>query len=287
MDSTNVILPEVTTITNVAMDHAEYLGDTLEAIAGEKAGIIKPGIPIMTAETTQKIVRIFRDRADEVGAPFHRMDPAREILTVEVGPRGTKLGLETETWGPLTLETPLVGLHQARNIALAVRSLELLPSAHKPGIDAVLSGVAAVRWPGRLQVEEAPEGVWVFDVAHNVAGVRALSTSVADLGLPEPLVLLVGIQGDKDWRSMLPPLFSITREAILTQPPSVPPERRWDPLQAARAVRDRPNLHIIPDFAEALVSARRVAGSGTVLVTGSHHTVGDGMSLLGIPPYGP
>jgi dihydrofolate synthase/folylpolyglutamate synthase len=196
-----------------------------------------------------------------------------------------RFGLETEAWGPLSLETSLVGRHQARNIALAVRSLELLPSALKPGLEAVRSGVAGVRWPGRLQVEETPEGTWVFDVAHNVAGVRALSASLGNLRLPEPLVLLVGIQGDKDWRSMLPPLFSMTREAILTQPPSVPPERRWDPLRAAHAVRDRPNLHIIPDFSEALAAARRVAAEGTVVVTGSHHTVGDGMSVLGIRPY--
>jgi dihydrofolate synthase/folylpolyglutamate synthase len=118
--------------------------------------------------------------------------------------------------------------------------------------------------------------------------VRVLSASVARLDLPEPLVLLVGIQGDKDWRSMLPPLFALTREAVLTQPPSVAPERRWDPLEAARTVRaPRPNLHILPDFGEAIAVARRAADTGTVLVTGSHHTVGDAMSALGILPYGP
>jgi folylpolyglutamate synthase/dihydropteroate synthase len=86
---------------------------------------------------------------------------------------------------------------------------------------------------------------------------------------------------------MLPPLFAMAKEAVLTQPPSVPPDRRWDPLEAAGAVKSRPNLHILPDFGEALDMARRVAGEGTVVVTGSHHTVGDAMNVLGILPYGP
>jgi dihydrofolate synthase/folylpolyglutamate synthase len=96
----------------------------------------------------------------------------------------------------------------------------------------------------------------------------------------------VGIQGDKDWRSMLPPLFGVAREAVLTQPPSVAPDRRWDPVGAAGAVKARPNLHILPDFQEAMETARRVAGSGTVVVTGSHHTVGDAMNTLELSPYG-
>jgi folylpolyglutamate synthase/dihydropteroate synthase len=85
---------------------------------------------------------------------------------------------------------------------------------------------------------------------------------------------------------MIPPLFAMAREAVLTQPPSVPPDRRWDPLEAAGSVKTRPNLHILPDFQEALDLARTVAGEGTVVVTGSHHTVGDGMNALGIKPYG-
>jgi dihydrofolate synthase/folylpolyglutamate synthase len=171
-------------------------------------------------------------------------------------------------------------------VALAARILELLPRGLRPDREAVLEGVAEVRWPGRLQILKDATGTWVFDVAHNVAGVRALTEALPLLGLPDPLVLLVGIQGDKDWRAMLPPLFSLTREAVLTQPPSVPPDRRWHPLEAAQAVESRPNLHILPDFGEAVAAARKAAGKGTVVVTGSHHTVGDAMNILKIPPYG-
>ena len=288
LDSTNVIVPEVTAITNVALDHGEYLGYTLESIAGEKAGIIKAGVPVVTGERDGALCEIFRSRARSLGAPFHPVNPAEEVRSLAVSADGNTFRMETGTWGVLELRTPLPGRHQAHNAALAVRALELLPDSLRPGRASVLRGVSGVRWPGRLQIYRGEGGTWVFDVAHNTAGVRALAASIPRLGLPEPLVLLVGIQGDKDWRSMLPPLFEMAREAVLTQPPSVPPGRRWDPLEAAGAVKARPkNLHILADFDEALGAARRAAGKGTVLVTGSHHTVGDAMNVLGILPYGP
>jgi dihydrofolate synthase/folylpolyglutamate synthase len=213
------------------------------------------------------------------------VDPGTVVHDLEVAPKGNAFSLLTETWGELPLISPLPGAHQAGNVALAVRCLELLPPSLVPDRDAVMEGMAEVRWPGRLQIVSGAEGTWVFDVAHNVAAVRALGESIPRLALPEPTVLLVGIQGDKDWRCMLPPLFAMSGEAILTQPPTVPPERRWHPLEAAGAVEPRPNLHILPDFPEALARARKLAGEGTVVITGSHHTVGDAMNLLGILPY--
>jgi dihydrofolate synthase/folylpolyglutamate synthase len=285
LDSTNVVSPELVAITNVAWDHHEYLGNTLSAIAGEKAGIIKPGVPVVTAETDPALLRIFRDQARAVEAPFHAMDPAVEVQELEVAPRGNAFSVSTERWGELPLISPLPGAHQAGNVALALKCLGLLPPFLIPDQEGIIEGVAEVQWPGRLQIENRPDGTWVFDVAHNVAGVRALAESLPHLGLPEPVVLLVGIQGDKDWRAMLPPLFAMTREAVLTQPPSVPTERRWHPLDAAGAVEARPNLHILPDFAEAMDGARMTAGAGTVVVTGSHHTVGDALGFLGILPY--
>ncbi len=285
LDATNVVSPRLSAITNVAMDHADYLGDSLAAIAREKAGIIKPAVPVMTAETDPRLLDLFRRRAREVGAPFRALDTEAVIHELEVAPRGNAFTLETDLWGTLPLISPLPGRHQASNVALAVRSLELLDEDLRPDREDVVEGVADVCWPGRLQIEVREEGVWVFDVAHNVAGVRALAAALPSLRLPEPLVLLVGIQGDKDWRAMLPPLFTMTREAVLTQPPTVPPGRRWNPLEAAGAVETRPNLHIVPDFQEATDVARRAAGRGTVVVTGSHHTVGDAMNVLGIRPY--
>jgi dihydrofolate synthase/folylpolyglutamate synthase len=285
LDSTNVIEPLVSAITNVAFDHHEYLGNTLSAIAGEKAGIIKADVPLVTAETDPGLLRIFRERAQAVGAPFHSVDPREAVHELEVAPKGNAFTISGGPWGGIPLISPLPGAHQAGNVALALKVLELLPDELRPSMEAVVEGVAEVQWPGRLQIEERPDGTWVFDVAHNVAGVGAMASSLPLLGLPEPHVLLIGIQGDKDWRAMLPPLFAMTRDAILTQPPSVPPERRWHPLEAAVLVEDRPNLCILGEFEEAMEEARHAAGEGSVIVTGSHHTVGDAMNVLGIRPY--
>ncbi|MGW8267903.1 MAG: bifunctional folylpolyglutamate synthase/dihydrofolate synthase, partial [Longimicrobiales bacterium] len=125
LDSTNVIGPRLVAITNVAFDHHEYLGDTLQEITREKAGIIKPGVPVVTAETDPDLLEIFRDRVRAVRAPFHSLDPARVVKELEVAPRGNAFTLSTGSWGDLPLISPLPGAHQAGNVALAVSCLEL------------------------------------------------------------------------------------------------------------------------------------------------------------------
>ncbi|HKJ02222.1 MAG TPA: hypothetical protein VJ997_07195, partial [Longimicrobiales bacterium] len=122
------------------------------------------------------------------------------------------------------------------------------------------------------------------DVAHNTAGIHSLVDTLDRLALPGPVVAVVGVLGDKDWRTMLPPLLSRTGGAVLTQPPSAPPERRWDAQAAGEAVGGVCPLHVDEDFVEALTWARREAGSGTVVVTGSCHTVGSALSVLGLQP---
>ncbi|HEX9106129.1 MAG TPA: Mur ligase family protein [Longimicrobiales bacterium] len=287
LDSTNVLLPEVTVLTNVAMDHAQYLGSTLQAIAGEKAGIIKAGVPVVSAEREPLIRAIFRERAAEVGAPFHALaqdEPRSVRATLDL----TRFELETASWGLLRLATPLPGAHQAVNAALAVRALELLPADLRPARAAVVEGLVSVRWPGRLQHEviEGPlGGHWLFDVAHNPAGVEALLAALPALELPRPLVALVGILGDKDWRRMLPPLAAAADALVLTEPPTAPAERRWDAAAVLARLPDVP-AEVTPDFGRALRRSRALAGAGTVLVTGSFHTVGDALAALGRAPAG-
>lgn len=284
LDSTNVVVPEVTGITNVAMDHREYLGDDLGSIAAEKAGILKAGVPAVTAELDPRVLDVFRGKAREVGGSLWEI-PTEEPLDVEVRPDGTAFRLPDSLWGPLALEVPLPGPHQARNATLAVRMLERLPPELRPGVEAVVDGLARAQWPGRVQVIQVRGVTFVFDVAHNFAGVGALTDTLASLDLPRPVVLLVGILGDKDWRSMLPPLFAIADGVVLTQPRSAPPDRRWDPSIAAEASGSRTPLEILPDFSAALSRASAWAGSGMVVVTGSVHTVGDALGELGVDPF--
>ncbi|MEX0980394.1 MAG: Mur ligase family protein [Gemmatimonadota bacterium] len=284
LDATNVIHPLVSAVTNVALDHAEYLGTDLASIAGEKAAIAKPGVPLLTCVREPELLDVFRRTAEERGASFHPMHPAEEVRQVEVAAGGTAFTLDT-VWGALALSTPLAGAHQAANAALAVRVLEHLPESLRPDADAVRRGLSSVRWPGRVQIERVGGRTWVFDVAHNAAGVRALAEALEQLALPRPLVVLTAVLGDKDWRTMLPPLFRLADRAFLTQADSAPLARRWDPAEAGRVVGSPPPLEIVPDFREALARAGESAGEGTVVVTGSCHTVGDALLALGMEPF--
>ena len=284
LDATNVIEPEVTAITNVALDHQDYLGDSLEAIASEKAGIIKPGVPVVTAEDRPGVLPVLEDRAARVGAPFHRIEPWRDISGLRLSRGGTRFSVRTAHGGRLDLETPLPGAHQATNAALAVRALELLPRPPSP--DAVRAGVAAVRWPGRGQVHLVGDLHYIFDVAHNRAAVGALARILADLAPPRPLVVLAGILGDKDWSRMLPPLVDLADRVVFTIPASAPPERNWDPRAVAAEVGAGVPIDVVDEVAAAVERAAGLARNGTVVVTGSCHTVGDALQILGVSPFG-
>lgn len=283
LDATNVIEPEVTAITNVALDHQEYLGDTLEEIAAEKAGIIKPGVPVVTAEGRPGALSVLRDRAVRVGAPFHRIEPWRDIADLRLGRGGTRLSLRTANGGFLDLRTPLPGAHQAANAALAVRALELI--ARPPPTEALRAGVAAVRWPGRGQVHRVGGLNYIFDVAHNRAAVGALARVLADLAPPRPLVVLAAILGDKDWSRMLPPLVDLADRVVFTVPASAPRERIWNPRAVASEVGDGVPIEVVDEVADAVERAAALAGNGTVVVTGSCHTVGDALQILGVSPF--
>jgi dihydrofolate synthase/folylpolyglutamate synthase len=289
LDATNVVRPLVAAVTNVAMDHAEFLGDTLALIAAEKAGIAKAGVPLITAETDPELRAVLRSESLARGATFLPLDPAAVVRDVEVALDHTSFTVATSAWGPLRLTTPLVGVHQAVNTALAVLALEQLPDALLPSAEAVRRGVAGVSWPGRGQIVRIGGTSWLLDVAHNTAGVRSLVDVLDRLPLPEPRVALVGVLGDKEWREMLPPLFERVSGAVLTQPPSAPVERRWNPDEAAAAVRPLlpPGYPLATeaDFDRALARARADAGAGTVVVTGSCHTVGDALGALARCPF--
>jgi dihydrofolate synthase/folylpolyglutamate synthase len=284
LDATNVLVPDVSAVTNVALDHTEYLGGTLREIAGEKAGIMKADVPFVTAETDPDLLRLFQERGAAVGAPIHTLS-TEAVRDVVVARTHTSFRMATGPWGDLEVVTPLVGRHQAVNTALAVETLARAPADLRPGSRAVLDGIRSVRHAGRDETRVVDGRTWLFDVAHNPAGVASLADTLDRLDLPRPLVLLLGVLGDKDWRSMLPPLLERVQAAVLTVPRTAPPGRRWDPAGAAEALGvGSPRLLVMEDFDAALQVAAERAGSGTVVVTGSVHTVGNAMGALGIDP---
>ena len=282
LDSTNVVDPVATAVTNVGIDHTEYLGGSLEEIAAEKAGIFKPGVPALAGEREPGPLAVLRRRAAEADAPLTVLDEVARVEAVRVSVEGTRFRLVSDRWGTRELRLPLVGAHQARNAALAAELLGLLPDDLRPPWEAIEAGFASVRWPGRMQVERIRGGTWIFDVAHNPAGVAVLAEALDALDLPRPLVLVAAILADKAWDAMLPPLLARADAAILTLAPSSPGDRRWDPAAAAASLPATIPLRVVPDLADALMRAETLAPHGTVLVTGSVHTVGDALSALEI-----
>jgi dihydrofolate synthase/folylpolyglutamate synthase len=286
LDATNVLRPEVSGVTNIAMDHADYLGDTLASIAREKAGIAKRGVPFVVGETNPELLTVFAEVSARVGAPMYVVD-ATAARDVAVGPDGTTFRMATAAWGELDVVTPLAGTHQAANVAVAISMLEHVPTELRPSREAVLDGVRGVRHRGRNELRVIQGRTWLFDVAHNPAGIATLADTLDRVDLPRPRVALVGVLADKDWSTMLPPLLARVDEAILTVPASAPADRRWDPAAAASALATSGTIarvRAVPDFAEALREASGSAGTGTVVVTGSVHTVGNAMRLLGVDP---
>jgi dihydrofolate synthase/folylpolyglutamate synthase len=260
LDATNVIVPLACGVTRIALEHTEYLGDSLEGIAWEKAGIAKPGVPFLTTEPDDGLAAVLGAEACSRGAPFTRVDPTQAT--------GYPLGL--------------VGPHQRANAALAVALARGLPDRFRPDEEEIAQGLAAARLPGRFD----RRGRWLFDVAHNVDGMRALVASVRECPPPRPVFAVVSILRDKAWREMLAILAPAVDELLLTLAPSAPAERAWSLEEVAAWARGQ-GIHARAeaDFEIALQVAP--AAARTVLVTGSFHTVGDAMARLpGVAPLG-
>ncbi|HEU4588725.1 MAG TPA: folylpolyglutamate synthase/dihydrofolate synthase family protein [Gemmatimonadales bacterium] len=267
LDSTNVVRPLVSAVTKVELDHMKYLGDTLEKIAHEKAAIAKPGAPFIIGDARPDLVETLRR---EAACCIRKADPAARP-DVRVVPA------EYEWQGPLAL----LGAHQRRNAGVAHGILMALPSPYRPTPEEIARGFATARIAGRLD----RRGKWIFDVAHNPDGMRALVRAVRELDLPRPLHALVSILGDKEWAEMLVLLDQVIDHGVLTLAPTAA-SRGWDMEWLGRWLKDpsRPPAHaswrVVPEFPAALAAVQE--GAGSVLVTGSFHTVGDVMGELGL-----
>ncbi len=282
LDATNVILPEVAAITNVGADHADLLGASLVGVAREKAGIFKPGVPALTAETDPALIAVLREEAERAGTRLRALEEVVLAGELCLRPDGVELAFDSRAWGQRELKVPLPGAHQARNALLAAEILATLPEGLRPEWEQVESGFGAVKWPGRLQREVLAETTWLFDVAHNRAGAEALAAALPHLELPRPLVLVAAVLVDKEWKAMLSTLLPHCDDAVLTTAPSAPRARRWDPREAAAALGRGWRVRVVPELGAALDLARTLASHGTVLVTGSVYTVGDSLRHLGI-----
>ncbi len=263
LDATNIVRPLASLITNVSLDHQAWLGDTLEKIAVEKAGILKPGVPALTTTGDPQSLEVIAIRARQLKCPLIIPD----ILSGERWTGG---------------ELPLLGEHQKVNAALALATVDILQPQIFVSAEDIRAGLAGVRWPGRLQMVSRPGGrTMVLDGAHNPAGVETLATSLAQIFPGTRPVLVLGCLGDKDWIWMCRRLAPLSGRIF---PVPVCSDRRVSQRELADVCR-LANPHAEVTACDRLADAlARVDSEPLVVVTGSLYLVGEALELLGHVP---
>lgn len=262
LDATNVLAPRVTVITTVALDHESFLGSDLTMIAREKAGIVKPGTPLVLGRIDGEALAAIEEIAQAAGAPIRRLG---RDFSISPGTDGLVYESDRLRTG---LHPGLAGAFGADNAAVALAALEAGGWLEGVGHEAVRRGISGVRWPGRLE----RIGRVLLDGAHNPAAAQALVPEVQRLAAGRPVHLIYGTLGDKRWREVAAALRPLAREVTLV------PIRNQRRAEAPEALREAfPGAAVAASAPDAVETA--IAGSeavdGLVLVAGSLFLVGE------------
>ncbi len=265
LDATNIVTPLVSVITNIQYDHQKWLGETLASIAAEKAGIIKPGVPVITATEGGEALWVIAATARRQNAPL------------------TILSASEMNRPPLdAIQLPLHGQHQRMNAAVAVATVGALASQIPVSDDAIRAGLCHVQWAGRLQLVTRPTGQRVLlDGAHNIGGAGILAAAVKEYFPSAQLTLVLGILRDKDWPAMCGILAPLADRILLVP---VPSERSASPEELAEACRRanrRAQVTPYPSLSHAL---QETVADRFVTIAGSLYLVGEAMELLHLSP---
>ncbi len=284
LDATNVGDPVLSIITGIGFDHQRQLGGTLALIAAEKAGVLRPQRPALTFVSAPEPAAAIRAVADQMGAALVEVSGSIDIeARRDLGADGQVLQLVTAQ-STYDLELALGGRHQAENAALAVRAAEVLAEEGWHRIDrvAVERGVAACRWPGRLEWIRTSDGEVLLDGAHNSAGVASLAAYLSEL--ERPFTLLFGMLASKVDREALRALFGQAGSVVLTAPPN---PRALPPGELARQIGAE-GTEAFLDPSEALTRGLMLADGELLVVSGSIYLVGAVRAELrrrfGVPP---
>jgi dihydrofolate synthase/folylpolyglutamate synthase len=261
LDATNIVTPLASVITNISLDHTQWLGDTLEKIAAEKAGIIKSGVPVIKADDPPEVLAVFQQIAREHAAPLR-------IVTAA----------DTQRPPLDRIELPLLGEHQRMNAALALATVEILQAVVPVSAEAIALGLRQTQWPGRLQLIRTRDGRKILlDGAHNPAGVEKLRDALTKLFPGRRPALLLGMLADKDSGGMVRALAPLASR-IYTTPVDSP--RSLPAAELAALCREANPAAEIAACANA-TEALDHAADPFLVVTGSLYLVGEALARLG------
>jgi len=275
LDATTATRPAVTAITPISFDHLDYLGNTLEEIAHEKAGILKPNIPVIVSRQPPEAFRVVADRAQQLAAPLYQ--EGRDFdLGQEPGGALVYRGIH----GSLSrIVLGLKGRHQWQNAAVALACLELLRErGFRVSPEQLRPGLRDPRWPGRLE-QLGSEPALILDGAHNPAGIDALVAALEELVPHRRIHLVFGVLRDKQWRAMISRLFPLCASVQLVAVPSPRSLQPWEYLSEAKQLCSQCEISSSP--AEALAAVeRRASRADIILCAGSLYLVGSVRDLL-------
>ena len=298
LDATNIVTPLASVITNIQFDHQAWLGDTLAKIAAEKAGIIKPGVPVITAADEPEALKVIEETARTQKAPLIKINSweGRRAAVPNQNQSGSPARQPS-----LVENLSLPGEHQKINAALALATVEVLQNQIPVTEEQIRTGLADVSWPGRLQLVTSKSGQKILlDGAHNPAGAKALrealkgTPSTASAGFKDdlrragtvpgaPITIILGVLQDKDWRPICETLAPLAAR-IHTVP--VASERSAHPqelAEACRKINPAAEISVGHSLGEAL---EKTAGDGFIVITGSLYLVGEALEQLGLSPAG-
>ncbi len=279
IDSTNVVSPLISVITNVAMDHMDYLGSDVVSIARVKAGIIKPHSCVVTASDNPDVIQVLREQAKAMGVPLWLVGEDVRWESKWSGELEQEFDLIGLHGTYLKLRTHLMGFHQLRNAATAVTVCELLQSEYGATIprEAIFAGLREVEWPGRLELLSLKPKI-LLDGAHNVDGAQSLVQAIP-LYSRERLILCLGMLADKEREKVVNMLVPLADEIIITRPNS-PRAGDWKALGSLAEQYGRP-VNCIEDPKEAVIFAlSRVGENDMLCVTGSIYMLADARQAL-------
>ncbi|MBT3310559.1 MAG: bifunctional folylpolyglutamate synthase/dihydrofolate synthase [Desulfobacterales bacterium] len=275
LDATNIIEPEVCVISNISKEHQAYLGNTIHEIAGEKGGIIKENIPIVTGVKQKSAISKLEEIAKEKSAPIYRLSKDFSVR------RNRKNGFSffgiENNWKQM--QTGLLGSYQVDNAALTLATCEILikKGANLP-LETIKSGLLTNKWPGRLDIV-SKDPLVMLDGAHNLAAVKNLAGFLSENMSDSKITLVTGMLDDKPFKDILEALLPVCSKLILTRPKidrSIPPEELL-PI-AEKIVKD---ITIIPDVGDAVNYAiANTKKTEAVCIAGSLYVVGEAKEIM-------
>jgi dihydrofolate synthase/folylpolyglutamate synthase len=290
-DATNVVAPAVAVITSIGLEHTRYLGRTIASIAREKAGIAKPGVPLLCGERKRSAVNVIAEVAGCAGGSLHFLDDSVSVRELKILPAGTRFSYRGPGLRLREAFVPLHGVHNLRNVALGLWAAELMLAGLglAPQEEAFCQALEHLCWPARFQrLKVGHDLELVLDVAHNPAAAAKMRSLYRRMYGSQPALAVTALAGDKDHAKFIRHLLKMADRFIF-------PHVDFGRAESGSGGRDPENLkalvkryspltaaHVSPHMEDALEQAFRLAAGRPVVVTGSFHTVGEAMRILKI-----